>query len=150
MPKVVMLTTLAPTTAQRLVEVARPVMRSRFTRQSCRSRRSRTVADADFRSCSRLAWTTPCWPGPAQLKLISWSARASTRSTSTCAAAWGFRSPTTAGPTLDVAEHTLTLLLAFYRRLREMDANVRQGRWAIDSGATTYTVRARRRLLGIA
>ncbi len=46
--------------------------------------------------------------------------------------------------TLDVAEHTLTLLLAFYRRLREMDANVRQGRWAaIDSGATTYTIQGK-------
>jgi phosphoglycerate dehydrogenase-like enzyme len=42
---------------------------------------------------------------------------------------------------LDVAEHTMALILAFYRRLIEMDANVRHNRWsAIDSGATTYCI----------
>ena len=41
----------------------------------------------------------------------------------------------------DVAEHTLALILAWYRRMLEMDRNVRTGRWhAIDSGATTYTI----------
>lgn len=45
---------------------------------------------------------------------------------------------------LDVAEHTIALILAFYRRMLEMDANVRNGRWyAIDSGATTYTIRGK-------
>lgn len=45
---------------------------------------------------------------------------------------------------IDVAEHTVTLILAWYRRLVEMDANVRQGRWsAIDSGATTHTIRGK-------
>lgn len=42
---------------------------------------------------------------------------------------------------IDVAEHTLTLILAWYRRLGEMDANVRQNRWsAIDSGVHTHTI----------
>lgn len=42
---------------------------------------------------------------------------------------------------LDVTEHTLALILAFYRRLVEMNANVRSGQWnAIDSGATTYCI----------
>lgn len=42
---------------------------------------------------------------------------------------------------IDVAEHTLALILAFYRRMGEMDSNVRHERWkAIDSGATTYTI----------
>ena len=41
----------------------------------------------------------------------------------------------------DVAEHTITLILAWYRRLLEMDHNVRSDAWkAIDSGATTYTI----------
>lgn len=41
----------------------------------------------------------------------------------------------------DVAEHTLALILGWYRRMVEMDANVRQGAWsAIDSGMTTYTI----------
>ena len=41
----------------------------------------------------------------------------------------------------DVAEHTITLILAWYRRLLEMDHNVRSTAWkAIDSGATTYTI----------
>lgn len=42
---------------------------------------------------------------------------------------------------LDVTEHTVALILAFYRRLVEMNANVRSERWsAIDSGATTYCI----------
>ncbi|MEZ4867572.1 MAG: 2-hydroxyacid dehydrogenase [Caldilineaceae bacterium] len=42
---------------------------------------------------------------------------------------------------LDVAEHTLAMILAFYRRMVEMDANVRAGQWnVIDSGATTYCI----------
>ncbi|MBI4293612.1 MAG: lactate dehydrogenase [Betaproteobacteria bacterium] len=42
---------------------------------------------------------------------------------------------------VDAAEHALTLMLAAYRRLPEMDRNVRSGNWdAIDSGATTYTI----------
>jgi len=45
---------------------------------------------------------------------------------------------------IDVAEHTIGLILGFYRRLVEMDANVRQKRWsAIDSGTTTYTIRGK-------
>jgi phosphoglycerate dehydrogenase-like enzyme len=41
----------------------------------------------------------------------------------------------------DVAEHTLTLILAWYRQLGAMDRNVRSDAWsAIDSGATTYTI----------
>jgi phosphoglycerate dehydrogenase-like enzyme len=42
---------------------------------------------------------------------------------------------------LDVAEHTIALILGLYRRLVEMDANVRHNRWsAIESGATTYCI----------
>ncbi len=42
---------------------------------------------------------------------------------------------------LDVAEHTLALILGFYRLLPQMDANVRNDGWkAIDSGRTTYTI----------
>ncbi len=42
---------------------------------------------------------------------------------------------------IDVAEHAVMLMLASYRRLVEMDTNVRQGQWrAIDSGLSTYTL----------
>jgi phosphoglycerate dehydrogenase-like enzyme len=42
---------------------------------------------------------------------------------------------------IDVAEHTVTLILAFYRRLIEMDAIVRhKSEDTIDSGATTFTI----------
>jgi len=42
---------------------------------------------------------------------------------------------------LDVAEHTIALILSFYRRMVEMDSNVRTGQWnMIDSGATTYCI----------
>ena len=42
---------------------------------------------------------------------------------------------------IDVAEHTLALILSVYRRLTEMDRNVRNQGWKdIDSGMTTFTV----------
>ncbi|MBV7335564.1 2-hydroxyacid dehydrogenase [Chloroflexi bacterium TSY] len=42
---------------------------------------------------------------------------------------------------IDVAEHTIAMILAHYRRFREMDPNVRNDGWrAIDSGQTTYTI----------
>jgi phosphoglycerate dehydrogenase-like enzyme len=42
---------------------------------------------------------------------------------------------------IDVAEHTIGLILGFYRRLIELDRNVRADRWRdIDTGSSTYTI----------
>ena len=42
---------------------------------------------------------------------------------------------------IDVAEHTLAMVLAFYQRFAQLDHNVRTNQWrAIDSGKTTYTI----------
>jgi phosphoglycerate dehydrogenase-like enzyme len=42
---------------------------------------------------------------------------------------------------IDVAEHTLAMILAAYRRLAAFDQHVRADRWrALDSGLTTYTI----------
>ncbi|MEM7125036.1 MAG: 2-hydroxyacid dehydrogenase [Chloroflexota bacterium] len=42
---------------------------------------------------------------------------------------------------IDVAEHTVAMILAYYRRFRELDPNVRADNWrAIDTGLTTYTL----------
>lgn len=42
---------------------------------------------------------------------------------------------------IDVAEHTLMLMLSFYRRLIALDHNTRTGRWSqIDTGRSTYTL----------
>lgn len=42
---------------------------------------------------------------------------------------------------IDVAEHTVSMVLAMYRRLRELDPNVRSDQWrAIDTGLSTYTL----------
>ena len=42
---------------------------------------------------------------------------------------------------IDVAEHTINLILGFYRRLIALDFNVREGRWrGIDTGISTYTI----------
>jgi phosphoglycerate dehydrogenase-like enzyme len=42
---------------------------------------------------------------------------------------------------LDVAEHTIAMILALYRRFVEMDHNVRTNNWrGIDSGSTTYCI----------
>ena len=45
---------------------------------------------------------------------------------------------------IDVAEHTFALILSIYRRLTEMDRNVRNDGWKeIDSGMTTFTVQGK-------
>ena len=45
---------------------------------------------------------------------------------------------------VDVAEHTLGLILALYRRLAEQDRAVRRDDWnLLDSGRTTYTIYGR-------
>ncbi len=45
---------------------------------------------------------------------------------------------------IDVAEHTFALILSVYRRLTEMDRNVRNDGWKdIDSGMTTFTVQGK-------
>ncbi len=42
---------------------------------------------------------------------------------------------------LDVAEHTIAMILALYRRFVELDHNVRTNNWrGIDSGGTTYCI----------
>jgi lactate dehydrogenase-like 2-hydroxyacid dehydrogenase len=42
---------------------------------------------------------------------------------------------------IDVAEHTLMLMLSYYRRLLELDGNTRTNRWNdIDTGRSTYTI----------
>ena len=42
---------------------------------------------------------------------------------------------------IDVAEHTIGLILGFYRRLVALDRNVRGDRWRdIDTGVSTYTI----------
>jgi phosphoglycerate dehydrogenase-like enzyme len=42
---------------------------------------------------------------------------------------------------IDVAEHTIALILCFYRRLAELDHNVRNNQWrAVDTGRSTYTI----------
>jgi phosphoglycerate dehydrogenase-like enzyme len=42
---------------------------------------------------------------------------------------------------IDVAEHTLSLILGLYRLLPQMDRNVRRNGWdALDSGRRTYTI----------
>ena len=45
---------------------------------------------------------------------------------------------------IDVAEHTFALILSVYRRLTEMDRNVRNDGWKeIDSGMTTFTIQGK-------
>ena len=42
---------------------------------------------------------------------------------------------------IDVAEHTVALILGFYRHLSQLDGNVRRNRWtALNTGLLTYTI----------
>jgi phosphoglycerate dehydrogenase-like enzyme len=146
MPKVVMLTTLAPTTAQRLVEVAPPgyeveVHSAKLPVEAQQD----AVANADFLILFPPSLDNAVLSGAKRLKLIQLVSAGFDQIDIDLCRRMGIPVANNGGANaLDVAEHTLTLLLAMYRRLREMDANVRLGRWdAIDSGATTYTIQGK-------
>jgi phosphoglycerate dehydrogenase-like enzyme len=143
MPKVVFFTNLAPDTAALLTSQA-PAEFS-VTTASAKLAPSEQVAlahDADFIILFPGIISAEALRAANQLKLIQLvSAGFDTLDVELCKELEIPVANNGGTNSTDVAEHTLTLILAWYRQLGAMDRNVRTDAWsAIDSGATTYTI----------
>jgi phosphoglycerate dehydrogenase-like enzyme len=143
MPKVVFFTNLAPDTAVLLTSQA-PAEYA-VTTASAKlppGEQVKLTKDADFIILFPGIISGEALRAAAQLKLIQLvSAGFDTLDVALCKELEIPVSNNGGTNSTDVAEHTLTLILAWYRQLGTMDRNVRTGKWgAIDSGVSTYTI----------
>ncbi len=143
MPNVLMFTGLAPATAQRLVGVAPAGYEvAVYPDDLPVEEQCALVADADFLILFPPKLDNAVLRAATRLKLIQLVSAGFDKMDVALCCELGIPIANNGGANaLDVAEHTLMLILAWYRRLCEMDANVRRGAWsAIDSGDSTYTI----------
>lgn len=143
MPKVVFFTNLAPDTAALLTSQAPPEYA--VTTASAKLAPDEQVAlvhDADFVILFPGIISSEALRAAKNLKLIQLvSAGFDTLNVGLCKELEIPVSNNGGTNSTDVAEHTLTLILAWYRQLGAMDRNVRHSAWSvIDSGASTYTI----------
>jgi phosphoglycerate dehydrogenase-like enzyme len=143
MPKVVFFTNRAPETAALLTQQA-PDGYQVITAPTKLpdSEKSALVADADFLILFPAVISEPVLRAAHQVKLIQLvSAGFDQLDLGLCRELEIPVANNGGANAIDVAEHTIALILAWYRRMGEMDANVRSGRWsAIDSGVETHTI----------
>ena len=143
MPKVIFLTSLAPKITSQLVQHAPPDFEVAI--------HSHTLPESDLVSLVREADFLILFPSrisktvlqaARRLKLIQLVSVGFDQMDLALCRELGIPVANNGGTnSIDVAEHTLALILALYRRLLEMDHNVRRQRWrATDSGLTTFTI----------
>ena len=146
MPKAVFFTRLAADTAALLTGMAPPdyevitaPIRGDVTEQT------RLVADADFLILFPGVISNEVLRAAPKLKLVQLVSAGFDQLDVAYCRELGIPVANNGGTnSIDVAEHTLTLILAWYRQLKAMDDNVRNGNWdGIDSGASTYTIRGK-------
>lgn len=143
MPNVLMFTTLAPEIAQELVGAAPAGYEVNVHPTGLPdAEKIRLIADADFLILFPSVLSNDVLRAAKRLKLIQLVSAGFDKMDVELCRALGIPIANNGGANaIDVAEHAVMLMLACYRRLCEMDANVRRGAWgAIDSGAATYTI----------
>ena len=146
MPKVIFFTSLAPATAALLTQYAPAEYTVSVLRMSLsEAEKCAAVADADFLILFPGVISEQVLRAATKVKLIQLVSVGFDRVDLKLCRELGIPVANNGGANaLDVAEHTIALILGFYRRMVEMDANVRNNRWAaIDSGATTYTIQGK-------
>ena len=146
MPKVVFITSLPPDTAALLSDLAPEgytVTTVPLTTSVAEQRE--LCADADFLILFPGVIDSEVLRAAKQLKLIQLVSAGFDRIDIALCRELGIPLANNGGSnSIDVAEHTLALILAWYRSLPAMDANVRRGAWsALDSGSMTYTIRGK-------
>jgi len=143
MPKVLFFTPLSIDQARMLVRSAPPdfdVSIHPFT--LAEDQQKQLIRDADFLILLAKSVSDEVLRSARQLKLIQLVGAGYDRINMPLCRELGIPVANNGGTNaIDAAEHTLMLMLAAYRRLPEMDRNVRRNEWeAIDSGETTYTI----------
>lgn len=143
MPNVLMFTTLAPENVRELVGVAPAGYEVDVHDTSMPdAEKAELVADADFLILFPSVLSNDVLRAAKRLKLIQLVSAGFDKMDIDLCRELGIPVANNGGAnSIDVAEHAVMLMLACYRRLIEMDANVRKGAWdAIDSGAFTFTI----------
>jgi phosphoglycerate dehydrogenase-like enzyme len=143
MPKVLMFTTLAPENASELVGVAPSGFETDlYPTDLADTEKATLVEDADFVILFPPVLSNDVLRAAKQLKLIQLVSAGFDKMDVVLCRELGIPIANNGGAnSIDVAEHAVMLMLACYRRLCEMDANVRTGGWrAIDSGIQTFAL----------
>ena len=143
MPKVLMFTTLAPENVSELVGVAPSGFETDvYPTDLADTEKATLVEDADFVILFPPVLSNDVLRAAKQLKLIQLVSAGFDKMDVELCRELGIPIANNGGAnSIDVAEHAVMLMLACYRRLCEMDANVRTGGWrAIDSGIQTFAL----------
>ncbi len=143
MPRVVFFTNLAPELAQQVVAPAPPDWDVSVQAHDLpEAEKSGLASEADFLILFPSALEETVLRAAPGLKLVQLVSAGFDRMPLGVLAELGIPLANNGGTnSIDVAEHTFALILSVYRRLTEMDRNVRNDGWKeIDSGMTTFTI----------
>ncbi len=143
MPRVVFFTNLAPELAQQVVAPAPSDWDVSIQAHDLpEAEKSGLASEADFLILFPSALEETVLRAAPGLKLVQLVSAGFDRMPLGVMAELGIPLANNGGTnSIDVAEHTFALILSVYRRLTEMDRNVRNDGWTeIDSGMTTFTV----------
>ena len=143
MPNVLMFTNLAPEIAGELTGAAPEDFDVNVQPMSLPDAdKSRLIADADFLILFPSVLSNDVLRAAQRLKLIQLVSAGFDKMDVELCRTLGIPIANNGGAnSIDVAEHAVMLMLACYRRLCEMDVNVRHGAWsAINSGTATFTI----------
>jgi phosphoglycerate dehydrogenase-like enzyme len=143
MPKVVLITTLAPELAALLTSAAPADYEvATYPMKMPEGEKAAAVADADFLILFPGVISEPVLRSARKAKLLQLVSAGFDKIDLGLCRELGIPVANNGGTNaIDVAEHALCMILAFYRRLPAMDRAVRENSWsALDSGATTYTI----------
>ncbi len=143
MPNVLFFTSLAPDIVPLLTQFAPPDFNvDVHSTDLPEAEKCRLVADADFMILFPGAIEASVIQAAPRLKLVQLVSAGFDKMPMTLLAERGIPVANNGGTnSIDVAEHTLAMILGLYRHLPQMDQNVRNAAWsALDSGATTYTI----------
>jgi phosphoglycerate dehydrogenase-like enzyme len=143
MPKVLMFTNLAPENVSELVGVAPPGFETDvYPTALADAEKAALVEDADFVILFPPVLSNDVLRAATRLRLIQLVSAGFDKMDVELCRELGIPIANNGGAnSIDVAEHAVMLMLACYRRLCEMDANVRTGGWrAIDSGIQTFAL----------
>lgn len=143
MPKAIFFTRLPADTAALLADQAPPAIEvTTYPMSMPDDEKAALVADADFLILFPGHLAEPVVRGAKKVKLIQLVSVGFDQMDLALCKELGIPVANNGGTNaLDVAEHTIAMILALYRRFVELDHNVRTNNWrGIDSGGSTYCI----------
>lgn len=143
MPNVIFLTSLAPDLAQQIVNPApADYTVSIYSHTISGAEKAELLSDADFLILFPSRIEEEALRAASKLRLIQLVSAGFDQMDLPLLKELGIPLANNGGTnSIDVAEHTIAMMLALYRRFRELDPMIRSGGWrTIDTGTCTYTI----------